>query len=150
MMEYSRHCDKVRTQLTVNEKTSSTQLKFTQDGKFVMDFIKTMKDGEKTYNCKYCNITDMSRVEYIKHSKLEEHKVNMKNEKKREKICQNVNLVKKNKGKFKVCKLEKVQVDNTKKLVNQYYGTDFEFDEIITGKNFIKDTNTGEIKCSKK
>ena len=150
MLEYSRVCDKVRTQMTVNEKSSSTRHKLTNDGKFVMDYIENMKDGGKRYNCKYCNITDMSRIEYIKHSKLESHKINMNNEKKREKICQNVNIVKKSKGKFKVHKNEQLQVDNTKKVVNQYFGTDFEIKDILSGNNLVKDTNTGEIKCLKK
>ena len=149
MFEYSRQCDKVRTQMTVNEKSSSTQHKLTNDGKYVMDFIQTMKDGEKKYNCQYCNITDMSRLEYIKHSKLEGHKINMRNEKKREKISQNVNIVKKNKGKFKVHKNEQLQVENTQKVVNQYYGTGFDFNQIISGKFLVKDNDTGELKCSK-
>jgi len=47
MLEFSRHSDKVRTQMVVNEKSSSTQLKFTKDGKYVNDFIKSMKEETK-------------------------------------------------------------------------------------------------------
>jgi len=145
MLEYSRHSDKVRTQMTVNEKCSSTQVKFTKDGKYVNDFIKSMKE-ERTYDCRYCQVFNMSRSDYCKHTKLSLHYVNMNNEKKREKICQNINVVKNSKKKVKVLKQHQMSIDNTKNLINKQYGTDFSFNEIVSGKGLVEDVNTGEMK----
>ena len=75
MLEYSRQCDKVRTLMTVNQKSSSTQLKFTKDGKYVNDYIKNMMETEeKKFNCKYCDIDGLLRKEFIKHTKTKDHK----------------------------------------------------------------------------
>jgi hypothetical protein len=145
MLEYSRHSDKVRTQMKVNEKSSSTQVKFTKDGKYVNDFVKSMKE-EKKYNCQYCQIFNMSRSDYSKHIKLSLHFVNMNNEKKREKICQSINVVNNSGKRLRVLKSQQISIDNTKTLINKQYGTDFSFNEIVSGKGFVKDETTGEMK----
>jgi ribosomal protein S30 len=47
MLEYSRHCTKIRTQTMVNAKVSSTKVKFTKDGKYVNDYVKKMIEETK-------------------------------------------------------------------------------------------------------
>jgi len=47
MLEYCRHCDKIRTQTMVNAKASSTQVKFTKDGKYVNEYVKKMIEETK-------------------------------------------------------------------------------------------------------
>jgi hypothetical protein len=151
MLEYSRHSDKVRTQMSVNEKSSSTQHKFTNDGKYVMDFIKTMKEEtketkEKKYDCKYCVLSNMTRSDFTKHIKLKSHYINVRNERSREQICQSMNIVKHSKGMLKVHRTQKINIDNTTELINKQFGTDLSFNEILCGKGMIKDETTGELK----
>lgn len=146
MLDFSRMSDKVRTQMVVNEKSSSTQVKFTKDGKYVNDLIfNSLKEStkEKKYDCKYCQVFNMSRSDYSKHTKLSLHYVNMNNEKKREQICQTINVVKNSGKKLRILKTQQKSIENTKNLINNQYGTDFSFNEIISGKGMVEDETTG-------